>query len=195
MNKSYIGILKEDDILLPETKTEKALLKNADFVKGLHWGEPRFGHPEGKVIYHIKEVFKNIDQCASSPEQRQKLRLIALVHDTFKYKEDKGTGPRNWEKHHASLACDFVKSWTDDDEVIKVTKLHDEAYYAWRHSAIHKDQKASELRLNKLLNTVKDYKQLYYLFFICDTYTGDKNPAPVKWFEQKVPSIKAITIK
>ncbi len=195
MNESSISLFREEDILIPETKTEKALLKNPEFVEGLHWGEPRFGHPEGKVIFHIKEVFNNIDKCALNPAEREKLRLIALVHDTFKYKEVKGSEPRNWKKHHAALAGEFVQQWTDDEQVIKITKLHDEAYYSWRHDSIHKDVAASKNRLNRLLTEVKDCQQLYYLFFICDTYTGDKNPTPVKWFEKKVPLKKIICLK
>lgn len=195
MNKSHIGILSEKDMLSPETKTENALFECKEFVEGLHWGEPRFGHPEGKVIFHIKEVFENIDQIPTSPEEREKLRLIALVHDTFKYKEVKSKGSRNWEKHHAALAGEFIKDWTDDENIINITKLHDEAYYSWRHEAIHKDEKTSSTRLNSLLNILGDQVQLYYMFFLCDTFTGDKNPAPVNWFEQKLPSIKIVRPK
>ena len=45
------------------------------------------------------------------------------------------------------------------------------------------------MRLQKLLKTLDDRLQLYYLFFKCDTATGDKNQAPLKWFEQAIPNI------
>jgi len=94
-----------ESLLKPETDLEKALVSAPQFREGLLWGKPRYGHPEGKVLYHIKEVFANIEKISTDPIIRSQLRLIALVHDTFKYAEDKVRGKdRDWSKHHAVIA-------------------------------------------------------------------------------------------
>ncbi|MBK9330322.1 MAG: hypothetical protein IPM95_13695 [Sphingobacteriales bacterium] len=86
-------------IIQPETKLERNIVSKKDFVTGVMWGKPRQGHPEGKVLFHIGHVLKNIDLYSNS-ENRLKLRLIALIHDTFKYKVDIKT-PKDKENNHA----------------------------------------------------------------------------------------------
>ena len=54
------------EILQPETKLERELIEDEEFRKGLFWGKPRFGHPEGMVLYHIKEVLENIQQLQAN---------------------------------------------------------------------------------------------------------------------------------
>jgi len=39
---------------------------------------------------------------------------------------------------------------------------------------------------------VGPYWQLFYLFFKCDTSTGDKNPAPLTWFETTMEDIEVV---
>ena len=41
-------------VLQPENEMEAAFLEQADFVKGLLWGEPRYGHPEGQIYKHVR---------------------------------------------------------------------------------------------------------------------------------------------
>jgi hypothetical protein len=48
--------------------------------------------------------------------------------------------------------------------------------------------------LEELLRRVGGFIQLYYLFFKCDTQTGDKNQASLKWFEQKNPGIERLLL-
>ncbi|MFK8102054.1 MAG: HD domain-containing protein [Saprospiraceae bacterium] len=191
-------IIQEDvdiELLLrPESAIEKAILEDPDFQKGLFWGKPRFGHPEGQIVYHIQEVFENVDRMNQSPSVRAKLRLITLIHDTFKYLEDKSTHPRDWSKHHAVYARKFFEKFTDDESLLKIVELHDEAYYAWRMKYIYQDFEGSKLRLDNLLKEIGDDIQLYYLFFKCDTCTGDKNQAPMKWFERTIKGIELVSL-
>lgn len=177
------------ELLEPETPHEEAFLKDEEFLRGLNWGKPRFGHPEGKVLYHIREVLDNVDKLNIDTEMRRKLRVITFVHDTFKHLEHRGH-PRDWSRHHANLAANFLSDYTDDKLLIEVTRLHDEAYYAWRAIELYHKEETGEARLQNLLNTIGDNLQLYYLFFKCDTQTGDKVQAPVRWFEQKVEGIE-----
>lgn len=177
--------------LRPETDLERELLLHADFRKGLFWGIPRYGHPEGEVYKHVKEVLENIKRLDISEETRKKLRLIAFVHDTFKYMEDKSQ-PRNWEKHHGVLARKFMESFIKDLSMLHIIELHDEAYYAWRCFHLYQKPEEGQRRLQHLLDRVGSSLQLYYLFFKCDTCTGDKNQSPIKWFEQQIQGIEIV---
>ena len=177
--------------LKPETDLEAKIIADPEFQAGLFWGKPRYGHPEGQVINHIPEVLANIDKLTISTEMRRKLRIITYAHDTFKHIEDKRK-PRDWSKHHSVYARKFLEKYTEDSAILTITEMHDEAYHAWRLLALVKNQERSELRLENLLNRVGDNIQLYYLFFKCDTQTGDKIQAPVRWFERTVAGIEVV---
>lgn len=182
-----------EDLLRPETPLERLLLKTDEFRHGLLWGEPRFGHPEGKVALHVREVLDNIDLIPNlSNLQREQLRLIAIAHDTFKFTEDRSR-PRDWQKHHGILARRYMESHTDDRIVLDIIETHDDAYYVW---LAEKHGHGPEGKtLDALLNRLDYCIQLYYLFFKCDTQTGDKTQAPLKWFERAVEGIELVTIR
>jgi len=190
-------ILQEDvkvkQLLRPETELEHRLIEQPEFYKGLLWGKPRFGHPEGAVLYHIREVLDNVDKLDISPEERTKLRLITFVHDTFKYCEDKNS-PRDWTKHHAVYARHFLAKFYDEAIVLDIVELHDEAYYVWRLDQLYNEKEKAQERLDKFLSRISDNIQLYYLFFVCDTRTGDKIQAPLTWFEKTFSLSKLVKI-
>ena len=179
-------------LLVPETDLERGLVALPEFQHGLFWGEPRFGHPEGKVALHVREVLDNISAIPDlSPLDRSRLRLIALAHDTFKHAESRSR-PRDWTKHHGMLARRFMEAYTSDTVVLDVIETHDDAYYKWlsqrRRSSPHS-------QLDSLVSRVGHCLQLYYLFFKCDTQTGDKIQAPLRWFEQVADGIEVVNIK
>ncbi len=182
-----------EELLQPETPLERLLLATAAFRHGLLWGEPRFGHPEGKVALHVREVLDNIDLIAGlPPAQRGQLRLIAFTHDTFKYAEDRSR-PRDWQKHHGLLARRYIEAYTNDAAVLDVIETHDDAYYVWlaqRHGSNPEGK-----TLDALLERTQYCLQLYYLFFKCDTQTGDKTQAPLKWFERTVEGIEIVAVR
>ncbi|MCO6489264.1 MAG: hypothetical protein J5I98_12645 [Phaeodactylibacter sp.] len=180
-----------ESILQPETALERRLIQDPEFRRGLGWGIPRFGHPEGEVYKHIREVLDNIDRFDISADEREKLRLITFVHDTFKHLEDKSY-PRDWSKHHGVYARRFLERHYDDPVVLRIVELHDEAYYAWRHKHLYHQHWEGTERLRRLLDAMGDDIQLYYLFFKADTQTGDKNQAPLKWFEMVVKDIEVV---
>ena len=191
MKKKTIDGVDLDAVLKPETPLERKLLLDLEFRTGLGWGVPRFGHPEGEVYKHIREVLDNIDRLDIGNEERMKLRLITFVHDTFKHLEDKSY-PRDWSKHHGVYARRFIEKYTKDPVVLKIVELHDEAYYAWRHKHLYHQHREGGERLQRLLDIMEDDIQLYYLFFKVDTQTGDKNQAPLKWFEMVVKEIEVV---
>ena len=177
--------------LLPETKLEQALILHPAFQEGLLWGVPRYGHPEGEIYKHIREVLDNVDRLPVDKFTREKLRLITFIHDTFKYQEDK-CRPRVWSKHHAVLARRFAEQFIEDEVLLEIIELHDEAYYCWRLKHLYQQPEEGTRRLRKLLERINGHLQLYYLFFKCDTRTGDKNQAPLMWFEKTIPGIDII---
>ena len=193
---SHNPITEKDilNILQPETESELTLISHPEIMEGLLWGEPRYGHPEGKVLYHIPEIYNNINRIATplSINDRQKLRLITILHDSFKYIEDKNY-PRDWSKHHSILARLFAENYIDDQTVLDIIELHDEAYYCWRLEVLEDEPDEAAARLDMLFDKIGYCLQLYYIFFKCDTSTGDKTQAPVKWFEKKIKNMEGIT--
>src|ERR1035437_5746130 len=111
-----------EKIIKPETDLEKKIIRDPEFIEGANWGKARKGHPEGKVIFHIGYVLANIDKI-SADDTRRKLRLIAIVHDTFKYKVDI-TKLRVGENHHGTIAKHFAEKYITDDEMLKIIELH-----------------------------------------------------------------------
>lgn len=191
MNRRFFPPLALEVLLQPETALEKALLSVPEFRKGLLWGEPRFGHPEGMVALHIREVLDNISLIPRlSTLDRSCLRLIALAHDAFKYAEDRSR-PRDLEKHHGKLARRFMEVYTSDSVVLDVLETHDDAYYCW----LYHHRNPTPRPLKPLLDKISYCLQLYYLFFKCDTQTGDKTQAPLRWFEQEVAGIEVVQLK
>jgi hypothetical protein len=158
--------------LSSETLIETLIINDPDFVKGALWGEPRGGHPEGKVYLHIQEVLNNI---APNSKYRMQLRLIALVHDTFKYKVDQ-TKSKSGENHHAMIARRFAEKYIKNPVTLDIIELHDEAYNAYR--------KLNTARAAKLIARLGPSLALYKEFFLCDNNTGDKLPDSYEWFNK-----------
>ncbi|MFT5167225.1 MAG: hypothetical protein ACI8P3_002462 [Saprospiraceae bacterium] len=181
-----------EKFLKPETVLEKALLDSSEFQEGLLWGKPRYGHPEGEVLFHIKEVLDNIEKLPVDKPTRSKLRLIAFVHDIFKYAEDKGGSDRDWSRHHSVLARQFMENHISDQIILDVIELHDEVYYCWRLKMLYNKVEEGNARLKAFKARIGDNIQLYYLFFKCDTLTGDKTQSPLYWFEVNTTGIEIV---
>jgi len=171
------------EILKPETELEKRIVADPDFVVGAGYGKPRPGHPEGQVVYHIREVLDNVDKF-STEEFRKDLRLIALIHDTFKNKVD-NTKPKSGMNHHAMIARKFAEKFIQIPEyVLDIIELHDEAYNAWQQGGRKGDWYRAEKRAQDLLGKLQtDHRiDLYMKFYKCDNLTGDKEQENFQWF-------------
>ena len=183
---NYTPLLDFKKLLHPISALESKLLDQLEFKIGLNWGVPRFGHPEGKVGLHILEVLENIKQVNTSAPTYQRLRITAFAHDTFKYKEAE-TKLNGKKINHGLIARRFMEKFIDDEITLSLIELHDEIFFAWRYEALEGKPEKAEDRLNRLISRIgEDQLQLHYLFFRCDTMTGDKIQAPRLWFEQKV---------
>lgn len=193
-NKTSAKTIDLAEELGVETALERVLIEHPLMKEGMHWGIPRYGHPEGEVYKHVKEVLANIDCLKISEKEREWLRIIALVHDTFKFQEDKRE-PRNWHRHHAVLARRFLEQYVEEEVLLNIIQNHDEVYYIWRDIVLFKQQERGMQRMERLLDRLQGHNQLYYLFFKCDTQTGDKNPAPIKWVEEHFPGVTPVKLR
>ena len=180
-----VSFLNFRDLVQPISSLETELLKQHEFQLGYNWGVPRFGHPEGKVGFHVKEVLDNIGLIEMDNQSLQQLRIAAIAHDTFKYQEAE-TKLKGKKINHGLLARRFMEKFIDDETTLDLIELHDEIYYSWRHEALQHNIALSEKRLGKLLDRIGSHLKLHYLFFRCDTMTGDKIQSPRFWFENKI---------
>jgi hypothetical protein len=173
------------EIIKPETELEKRIVSEAEFIEGAKYGKPRPGHPEGQVVYHIREVLDNVEKY-SNAENRAELRLIALIHDTFKYKVD-NTKPKSGENHHAMIARRFAEKFpTISNAVLEIIELHDEAYNAWQQGGRKGKWWHAEDRAKRLIKRLGDNIDLYLVFYQCDNETGDKDQDNCNWFTDLV---------
>lgn len=158
------------------------------FRIGCEYGKPRSGHPEGKVIFHIQEVLENIDRYSplnSSPFDRQDLRLVGLVHDTFKYLVDTKR-PKVGENHHGMMARKFAEEFFEIPRVLETIELHDEAYNSWQIGNRRGNWKKAEERAGKLVKRLSEDIDFYLTFYNCDNQTGNKSPENYHWFRNLV---------
>jgi hypothetical protein len=174
-------------IIKPENGIETAIVNDAVFIEGCSYGKPRSGHPEGEVIYHIQEVLANIDKYYSDDEDRKFLRVIALVHDTFKHKVDRNK-PKVGENHHGRIAMKFAENYTTRDEVLLVIERHDDAYNAWSKGGRHGDWHQAQRKANQLIQGLitEGCLDLYVKFYECDNKTGDKTQECFEWFQHLI---------
>lgn len=176
MNKEEVaGFVK------PESQIEKKIVADSEFIEGAIWGKPRNGHPEGEVAHHIADVLSNIDKFFPTDQDREKLRFIAITHDSFKYKVDT-TQPKFGENHHAMIARRFAEKFTDESDVLDIIELHDEIYNSYNMEARRNNKKGAEKRVSNLLNKLGDNFDLFVKFAKCDSDTGNKDASCNVWF-------------
>ncbi len=167
----------------PQTELERKICADPEWQQGVVWGKPRAGHLEGPVMYHIADVLANVDREATTEQERSALRLIAFVHDAFKYRVDPSK-PKIGENHHAFIARKFAERYIDDPAVLEIIELHDEAYNSWRLGARWDRWDEAEARVNRLIARLGSLLPLYVRFFRSDNQTLSKDRAPLAWFEQ-----------
>ena len=173
------------DIIKPKNGIEQAIIDDADFITGAMYGKVRHGHPEGAVIYHIKEVLENIEKFYADDKDYYDLRLIAILHDTFKNKVNQNL-PKSGENHHGMIARRFAEKFSVHEDVLTVIQYHDDAYNAWSAGGRHGDWYKARSRANKLIQELinKGCLELYLKFYECDNKTGDKSQDNLDWFHE-----------
>lgn len=168
-----------------ETELEHQITQHPEWLDGIEYGRPRRGHPEGAVKYHIADVLLNVDRFYIDSPHRSSLRLIALIHDTLKYRVEPNR-PRCGENHHGMIARRFAESLISDPIVLDVIELHDEAYNAWQCGNRDGRWDKASRRALALLDRLGDNVDLYLAFFRCDSAISGKDQNSYDWFEQFV---------
>jgi hypothetical protein len=173
-----------------ETDLERRIAADPAWREGIEWGTARRGHPEGAVKHHIADVLQNVDGESTSPEERRRLRLAALVHDTFKYKAPEGSARVGSVDHHGSHAARFLERFVDDDQLVDVVRWHDEAFAAWLGTVKRGDGRRAEERARALVERLGPALPLFLRFFRADNATAGKSPKSVEWFERIVKHVQ-----
>jgi hypothetical protein len=163
-----------------ENQLEQQIADDPDWREGVEWGRPRHGHPEGTIKAHIAAVLANVDDFYADSPFRNELRLIALVHDTFKYQVDMDR-PRTGENHHAMRARRFAERFVDDQAVLMVIELHDAAFNAWQRGNRDGKWDKATARGKRLIERLGDTRSLYLAFYVCDNTTEGKEPHCLEW--------------
>ena len=168
------------------------IITDPRYQKNIEYGEPRSGHPEGKVKYHIAELEENLEKLASralrgiSEEQYWKLKFLIHVHDTFKA-EAIPDSPIISARSHSSLARKFAAEFIDDVDLLNMIQFHDVNFALWKQFAATGTYDAQ--RLEKLLETIQDW-DLFLMFIIIDGSTEGKDPEKIRWFIGEVRKYK-----
>ena len=160
------------------------VIADTRYLKNIEYGEPRSGHPEGKVKFHIAELEANLEKLAPriSEEQYWKLKFLIHVHDTFKA-DAIPDSPIESPHSHASLATKFASEFTDDPDLLAMIQFHDVNFALWKQFA--KNGAYDMKRFSRLLDTIMDW-DLFLIFLILDGSTQGKDPDKVRWFIHEV---------
>ena len=113
---------------VPESELERRLLEDPELQRGWAWGSPRHGHPEGAVGRHVQAMLAEI---APDDPLRTELRLLTLLHDTFKVDAREGL-PYSPDADHAQMAARFV-------ELDASTLGKDPAFLEWFRASVRAD--------------------------------------------------------
>jgi hypothetical protein len=161
--------------ITPETELERRLLADPRLRAGLDWGTPRFGHPEGRVAEHVAVILAAV---AADDPLRGDLRLLAIVHDSFKaeVRSNERWSPDN---DHARLARRFAEHYFPDERLLSTLELHDEPYWIWRHAD------APEQALQALLERLPD-AELFARFVELDAANEGKDLTFLWWFRREL---------
>jgi hypothetical protein len=163
------------------------ILKNIQsderYQNNLDWGQPRDGHPEGTLRAHIEELEANLERLSPQlqSEERDKLRILIHVHDSFKPDSQPGVSIMH-PNSHASLAKSFLSEFCDDHELLTMVQFHDEPYALWRQKYFRGHM--NEERLTSLMEAINDW-DLFNAFLIIDGCTIGKSRTPLEWWFQQ----------
>jgi hypothetical protein len=163
------------------------------YQRNIEYGQPREGHPEGKVKYHIADLESNLEVLKEkkiSSSDYWKLKFIIHVHDAFKAEAQKDT-PSLHPQNHASLAKEYASQFTDDMDLLNTIQFHDENYNLWREYL--QTGNYDRDRFQELLNTIKNW-DLFLMFIIIDGCTKGKDYSKLIWFINEVKKYKTTKI-
>jgi hypothetical protein len=174
-------------------KAIEAILADPRYLKNIEYGEPRSGHPEGKVKVHIADLEANLEKLRErgiSDDEYWKLKFMIHVHDTFKAEAAEDVrilDPRS----HASLARKYAGHFTEDADLLNMIQFHDENFALWNQ--FDRSGSYDMRRFQKLLDTIRDW-DLFLMFVIIDGSTAGKDRSKLEWFIREVRKHKPVRV-
>jgi hypothetical protein len=159
------------------------------YQRNIEYGEPRSGHPEGKVRIHITLLETNLELLKPngiSSADYWKLKFLIHVHDTFKA-EARHDVPVLHPRSHATLAREYASQFTEDRDLLNMIQFHDEVYFLWREFS--ETGFYSRERFQTLLCTIQNW-DLFLMFVIIDGCTKGKDYKKLTWFIGEVRKYK-----
>jgi hypothetical protein len=166
----------------PENELERELASDPELLKGLAWGKPRRGHPEGPVGTHVADLLRTLESWDEPAPRRSELRFMALVHDALKNKVQHWR-LRSGENHHATRARRLAERYTNDERLLAAIELHDRPYAIWRR--FKRSGRAQDEALDEMLGRIPD-PGLFLRFVELDGSPEGKDPEPVNWFREEL---------
>jgi hypothetical protein len=167
---------------VPETDLERRVAEDPVVLRGLSWGEPRDGHPEGPVGRHVADLLRTIDEWGETEPRRSDLRFVALIHDALKYKV-RDWLPHAGPNHHAARARRLAETYTEDERLLATIELHDRPYGLWRK--MRRTGELDEQGFRAMLERLPD-RALFLRFVELDGSTEGKRPEPIAWFRDEL---------
>ena len=184
---------KKDVAVMNYKKIIEQVMADSRYQNNVDFGEPRSGHPEGKVKNHIADLEANLAKLSyriNNEETYWKLKFLIHVHDTFKANAMSGVQAIDPQSHEL-LARAFASEFIDDDDMLNIIQFHDENYFLWKQFKNSGQYDVQHLEF--LLDKIRDW-DLYLIFTIIDGYTKGKDIEKLPWFIREVKKHKSITI-
>lgn len=175
----------KDDTQITTQEIVTRILADPTYQKNIEYGQPRAGHPEGKVRFHIADLEANLErlrQRGISEEEYWKLKLLIHVHDTFKAEAKKNV-PVLHPRSHATLARQYAARFTNDKDLLNMIQYHDQNYYLWLDYL--RNGSLDLTTFQTLLDTIQDW-DLFLMFTIIDGHTAGKDKNKLEWFIEEV---------
>ena len=112
--------------ITPRTTLERRILESPDFRESLAYAYPLPGRPEPSVGIHVTRLLEYVDFCF--PENHERLRLVAMLHDFGKHRVVRDTTGRIIGPNHADISESYARSLISDEGILRIIKSHDKYY-------------------------------------------------------------------
>ncbi len=163
------------------------------YQKNIEYGEPRPGHPEGKLKFHIADLESNLERLREkgiSDEEYWKSKFMIHVHDICKPEAQENT-PTLHPCNHATLAKEYAREFTNDTDLLNMIQYHDENYELWKEYL--QTSRYNSGRFQNLLETIENW-DLFLMFIIIDGCTKGKDYAKLGWFINEVKKYRTTRV-
>jgi hypothetical protein len=155
------------------------------FQDNQSWGEVRPGHPEGSLREHVAQLSRSLNYLVSkfpelprilTEEGLLKIKILILVHDSMKPEAKRGV-PVEHQRNHATLAANFLRQHGGANDLILMTKLHDEHHALYRQSQRGGVENG---RLERILHSIPSW-DLFLTFQVCDKVGPGRDLGSIQW--------------